>query len=74
MPLMSKTYRVEAHCQKDRGINAVNISEYSKISEDMENAILEKFGKTPEADEDGSVYQYTEEDIWEQIRKMLQNK
>lgn len=97
---MTETYRVEAHCQEDRGINAVNISNrvilgkvkelimivnkkyirdlreksFLNISEDMEKVILEKFGKDPGADENGFVYEYTDQDICEQIRKMLHAK
>jgi hypothetical protein len=40
----------------------------------MEKLILEQFGKEMEPDEDGCVYEYTEQDIWEQIRKMIRNK
>ena len=41
------------------------------ISEEMERCILEQFGKEPEPDEDGRVYEYTEQDLHEQIRKMI---
>lgn len=47
---------------------------FLNISVDMEKKILEKFGKDPEADEDGNINVYSEQDIWEQIRKMLQGK
>ena len=47
---------------------------FLNISEDMENIILEKLGKEPNPEEDGSAYEYTEEDIYEQIRKILQAK
>jgi len=40
----------------------------------MEKLILDKFGEEPEPDEDGCIYEYTEQDIWEQIRKMLRTK
>lgn len=43
------------------------------ISESMEKLILEKFGKEPE-DDDGNVYEFSEQDIWEQIRKMIRDK
>jgi hypothetical protein len=43
---------------------------FLNISEDMEKLILKKFGKEPEPD-DGCIYEYTEQDIWEQIRKMI---
>lgn len=34
----------------------------------MENKILEKFGKEPDANE------YTAQDVYEQIRKIIQNQ
>jgi hypothetical protein len=43
------------------------------ISKDMEKLILEQFGKEPEPDKDGHINEYTEQDIWEQIRKMIRN-
>ena len=67
---MTETYRVEAHCQEDRGINAANISN----SVILEKVILEKFGKDPRADKNGFAYEYTDQDIWEQIRKMLHSR
>ena len=45
-----------------------------RISDKLENEILEKFGKEPEPDENGHFYEYTEQDLYEQIRKMSQNK
>ncbi len=36
---------------------------FLNISENMEKLILDKFGKVHESDEDGSIYEYTEEDI-----------
>jgi len=45
-----------------------------RISDELENEILEKFGKEPESDENGHFYEYTEQDLYEQIRKMSQNK
>lgn len=39
-----------------------------RISDELEREILEKFGKEPEP------YKYTEQDLYEQIRKMVQNK
>lgn len=47
---------------------------FLKISEDMEKVILEEFGKAQAQDEDGRIYDYTEQDIWEHIRTMIQNK
>ena len=44
------------------------------ISENMEKLILEKFGKESESDEGGHFNKYTEQDIGEQIRKMLVTK
>ena len=47
---------------------------FLNISDDTEKLILDKFGKEPEPDENGYIYEYTEQDIWEQIRKMISNK
>ena len=44
------------------------------ISEDMEKCILKRFGNEPEPDEDGRVYEYTEQDLVEQIRTMIKNQ
>jgi hypothetical protein len=43
------------------------------ISLETEKRILERFGKEPEPDENGCRHTYTEQDIWEQIRKMIRN-
>lgn len=40
---------------------------FLKISQEMENKILEKFGKEPDTND------YTEQDIYEQIRKIIQD-
>ncbi|AJA49805.1 hypothetical protein CPAST_c37670 [Clostridium pasteurianum DSM 525 = ATCC 6013] len=55
-------------------INDLREHSFLNISKDMEIFILEKFGKEPEADEEGYVYEYTEQDIYEQIRKILRAK
>jgi hypothetical protein len=47
---------------------------FLNISKEMEEMILERFDKEMEPDEDGCIYEYTQQDIWEQIRKMLRNK
>lgn len=47
---------------------------FLNISADMERKILEKFGKEPEPDEEGNLYEYSEQDIWEQIRKMIRTQ
>jgi hypothetical protein len=47
---------------------------FLNISEDMEKRILEKFGKNSEPDKDGNVNVYSEQDLWEQIRKMIRDK
>jgi len=44
---------------------------FINISEETEKCILEQFGKEPEPDEDGRSYEYTEQDLWEQIRKII---
>lgn len=43
------------------------------ISKEQERLILEKLGEGFEADEDGHFYEYTEQNIGEQIRKMIRN-
>ncbi|KGK91436.1 hypothetical protein DP73_03170 [Desulfosporosinus sp. HMP52] len=45
-----------------------------EISEETEKRILEQFGKEPEPDENGRIYAYTVQDIWEQIRKMIRTE
>jgi len=41
------------------------------IPKEEEALILAEFGQYHEPDENGHVYIYTEQDIWEQIRKMI---
>ena len=43
------------------------------ISEETEKRILERLGKEPEPDDDGRVYTYTEQELWEQVRKMIRD-
>lgn len=45
-----------------------------RISPELESEILETFGEEPEPDENGHFHEYTEQDLYEQIRKMVQNK
>lgn len=44
------------------------------ISSETEKYILKKFGQEPEPDEDGRSYEYTEQDLWEQVRKIINNQ
>lgn len=44
------------------------------ISKETEKLILEQYGKEPEPDEKGDFYEYTEQDLWENIRKMIVQK
>jgi len=44
---------------------------FLEISKETEKRILEKLGKEPGLDDDGHMQTYTEQDIWEQIRKMI---
>ena len=46
---------------------------FLNISKETEERILEKFGKEPGPDDDGFKHTYTEQDLWEQIRKMIRN-
>jgi hypothetical protein len=45
---------------------------FMKISEEAEKIVLEKLGEEPEPDEDGYKHTYTEQDLWEQVRKIVQ--
>lgn len=47
---------------------------FINISEETEKHILEQFGTEPEPDEEGRIYEYTEQDLWEQIRKIIRNQ
>jgi len=43
------------------------------ISRVAETLILEEFGEEPEPDENGYVYTYTEQDVWENARKIIRD-
>ena len=43
------------------------------ISQEAEKRILEKLGTEPGLDDDGHPQTYSEQDLWEQIRKMIRN-
>jgi len=47
---------------------------FINISEETERCILEQFGKEPEPDEDVRSYEYSEQDLYEQIRKIIMNQ
>ena len=55
-----------------RYIQDLREKSFIDISEDTEKLILEKFGQDPEADDNGGRHEYSEQDIWEQIRKIIQ--
>lgn len=44
---------------------------FLNIPENMKKLILERLGKKTEPDEDGHFYEYTDQDIGEQVRKIL---
>lgn len=44
---------------------------FLNISKDVENIILEKLGQEPVPDDNGHVHEYTDQDIWEQVRKII---
>lgn len=44
-----------------------------KVSAEAEKLILEKLGEEPGLDDDGCWHTYTEQDIWEQVRKIIQD-
>ena len=46
---------------------------FMDISEETEKRILEKLGKEPGLDDDGHIQTYTDQDLYEQIRKMIRN-
>ena len=46
---------------------------FLKVSKKAEELILEKLGKDPEPDDAGNRYVYTEQDIWEQVRKIIRD-
>lgn len=46
---------------------------FLNISEETEKRILEKLGKEPGLDDDGYIQTYTDQDLYEQIRKMIRN-
>ena len=46
---------------------------FLNISEETEKRILEKLGKEPGLDDDGHIQTYTDQDLYEQIRKMIRN-
>lgn len=52
-------------------INNLREKSFMKITADTEQLILEKFGPGIEIDDDGRQQTYTEQDIIEQIRKMI---
>lgn len=45
---------------------------FVKISATAEKLILETLGKEPWEDVNGDIHYYTEQDIWEQARKIIQ--
>lgn len=46
---------------------------FIKISANAEKLILEILGQDPEPDEYGHINCYTEQDLWEQTRKIIQS-
>lgn len=46
---------------------------FVRISEAAEKLILERLGKEPEPDDDGRIYVYSEQDIAEQVRKIIRD-
>lgn len=52
-------------------LNKLRERSFMNISAEKEKLILEKLGSEPAADPDGCNHTYTEQDIMEQIRKMI---
>jgi hypothetical protein len=46
---------------------------FLRITEEEEKIILEQLGQEPGEDEDGHMQTFTEQDIWEQIRKIVKD-
>lgn len=44
---------------------------FVKISKEAEEILLEQLGHEPELHEEGHQYIYTEQDLWEQARKII---
>lgn len=47
---------------------------FVNISQEAEKLIIKKFENEPENDENGNIHIYTEQDIWEQTRKIIRNQ
>ena len=52
-------------------LNNLREKNFMSISEVAEKLILEAFGEEPEPDEEGRIHTYTEQDILENIRKII---
>jgi len=52
-------------------LNSLRDKNFMSISEVAEKLILEAFGEEPEADKEGRIHTYTEQDILENIRKII---
>lgn len=57
-----------------RYINDLREKSFIRISKEAEKLILEKFGKEPEPDDEGHIYEFSGQDIWKQIRKIIRDK
>lgn len=44
---------------------------FMRISPEAERILLEELGHEPESDDEGHQYTYSEQDIWEQARKII---
>ncbi|MGV8983127.1 hypothetical protein [Clostridium sp.] len=44
------------------------------ITVDMKKFILKKFSKDLKPNDSGKINNYTDQDVWEQIRKIIKNK
>lgn len=56
----------------EKHINDLREKSFMNISKEAEKLILEQLGKEPEPDDEGHIHEYSEQDIWEQIRKMIE--
>jgi len=46
---------------------------FLKISKKAENILFEKLGQEPSPDDNGHVHEYTDQDILEQVRKIIKD-
>lgn len=53
-------------------ISELREKSFMQISKEAEEILLKELGHEPEPDEEGHQYIYTEQDLWEQARKIIE--